>query len=139
LLSIKRVALIGALPLVVCFAAGTDSNTKQPATSDHNSATPLRSACMCEELLSADNLAGLEALLDGVINSVRTVDELANWLRSQPCVKAVKIADHLVKTEPPQKEVSVLFKMSDGSVIAKVIDIRLNADQSIGLAGAHDP
>jgi len=94
---------------------------------------------MCGDTISAKELAKLTETLADVMQQIRSLEELEDWLRSQHCVESVKTADYLIKTEPPQKELLVTFKMDDGSTLTKVIDIILYPDQTLGLGGLHEP
>lgn len=94
---------------------------------------------MCGDTISAKDLAKLGKSLANVMQQTKSLEELENWLRSQRFVKSVRLSNYIIKTEPPQKELLVVFKMDDGSSITKVIDVKLHHDQILELAGFHDP
>jgi hypothetical protein len=94
---------------------------------------------MCDSSISAKGLEMFTKTLSDVLRRVDSLESLESWLKSQPCVVSVSTADHLIKTEPPRKEVSVTFKMDDGSTVTNVIDVILYPDQTFGLAGVHEP
>ena len=89
--------------------------------------------------ISVEELAGLSKTLANVVADVKSMEELEGWLRSRPYIESVNKADYLIKTEPPQKELQVRFKMDDGSTVVKVLDILLYPDQTFGLSGLHNP
>lgn len=93
---------------------------------------------MSESGLSNEELETFYSTMRQKMSNTDSIGGLENWLKSQPFVKSVQTAKYLIKTEPPKKEVTVIFKMKDGSSVSKVIDIVLFPDQSMGLAGVHD-
>ena len=93
---------------------------------------------MCDSSISADILEKFAQTLSDILRRIDSLENFENWLKSQPCVVSVSTADHLIKTEPPRKEVSVIFKMDDGSTFTKVVDVILYPDQTFGLAGVHE-
>jgi hypothetical protein len=94
---------------------------------------------MGDSSISARDLATFTKTLGDFLPRFRSWENLESWLKSQPGVVSVSTAAHLVKTEPPRKEVSVTFKIDDGSTVTKVIDVILFPDQTFGLAGVHQP
>ena len=94
---------------------------------------------MCGDTISAEELAELTEILADVLDGIQSPEEFESWLKSQHCVKSVRMGDYIIKTEPPQKELSVIFKMDDGSTVTKVIDIILRRDQTLGLGEVHEP
>lgn len=57
------------------------------------------------------------------IDSVRSLDEIEAWLKSQQGVKSVQLADYLLKSYPPQRDFIVEFSMQDGSTVKKIVNI----------------
>lgn len=94
---------------------------------------------MCDSSISARDLETFTKTLGDILRRIGSLEDLESWLKSQPCVLFVGTADYLIKTEPPRKEVSVTFKMDDGSTVTNVIDVILYPDQTFGLAGVHEP
>ena len=92
---------------------------------------------MCDSSISAKGLEKFTKTLRDKLSVIDTLDTLESWLNSQPCVLSVITADHLIKTEPPQREVSVTFKMDDGSTVTNVFDVIIFPNQTLGLAGVH--
>jgi hypothetical protein len=93
---------------------------------------------MSDSTISAKELEVIIKTLDNVLRRASSLEDFESWLRSQPGVMSVGTADWLIKTEPPQKEVSVVFKMDDGSTFTSVIDVILYPDQTFGFAGVHE-
>jgi hypothetical protein len=94
---------------------------------------------MCDSGISASDLEKFINMLDDIFRRMGSLEDIEKWFKSQPCVILVDTADHLIKTAPPRKEISVTFKMDDGSIVKKVIDVILHPDQTFGLAGVHEP
>ncbi len=94
---------------------------------------------MCDSGISASDLEMFIKRLADTFRDMGSLEDIEKWLESQPCVISVSTADYLIKTAPPQKEISVTFKVDDGSFITKVIDVILYPDQRLGLAGVHEP
>lgn len=94
---------------------------------------------MCGDTISGEGLAEFTEALVDVIRGIGSPEEFEGWLKSQPCVKAVRTGDYLIKTEPPRMELSVIFNMDDGSTITKAIDIILYRDGTLGLGEVHEP
>ena len=77
--------------------------------------------------------------LGDILRGIGSLENLEIWLKSQPFIVYVSTAEHLIKTEPPQKEVSTTFRISDGSTVTKTIDVILYPDQTVDLARVHEP
>ncbi|MGD9029213.1 MAG: hypothetical protein PVG25_05330 [Anaerolineae bacterium] len=98
-----------------------------------------RSSAMCGDTISSDDLAEMTEALAEHVERMGSLEELEEWLRSQPCVQSVEVADYVIKTRPPQKELFTTFKMDDSSTVTRVLDIILYPDERLGLAGLHEP
>lgn len=84
---------------------------------------------MCAESLSTIDFEALEKTLATAIASARSLDEIAAWLKSQRCVKSVQLASYLLKSNPPQRDFIVEFRMEDGSTVKKIVNIFDLGDQ----------
>ncbi len=93
---------------------------------------------MNSDTISAYDLVNFSDILADIMRKVSSLEELEGWFNSQKYVESVKVTDYLVKTEPPQKELLVTFKMDDGSTVTRVIDIILYPDQTLALSGIHE-
>lgn len=78
---------------------------------------------MCGETLSPVDFEALEKTLANVIDSARSLDQIETWLKSQICVKSVQLTDYLLKSNPPQRDFIVEFKMQDSLTVTKVVNI----------------
>jgi hypothetical protein len=125
-----------ALALEVCNAGETGQFSRTPVV---ESQPVPGSIDMSGDTISVEELGGLTKTLANVVAGVKSMEELEVWLRSRPYIESVNKADYLIKTEPPQKELQVRFKMDDGSTVVKVLDILLYPDQTFGLSGLHNP
>lgn len=135
---IDRVVCIVLCVLVLeaCTAEETGQFSHSPVV---ESQSVLGSIDMSGDTISVEDFNGLSKSLADVVARMKSMEELEAWLKSRPYIESVNKADYLIKTEPPQKELHVRFKMDDGSTVVKVIDILLYPDQTFELAGLHDP
>lgn len=78
---------------------------------------------MCAESLSAVDFDVLDKTLATAIDSARSLDEIEAWLKSQPCVKSVQLADYVLKSNPPQRDFIVEFSLQDESTVTKIVNI----------------
>ena len=78
---------------------------------------------MCAESLSIGDFEALQKTLAAVIASARSLDEIEAWLKSQQCVKSVQLENYLLKSNPPQRDFTVEFRMENGSTVKKIINI----------------
>jgi len=140
-LTLAFCTLTVVLLLTACSAVEMKRPIEQPSPSglEPRSTAGGRSSTMCGDTISAEDLAELTETLADVIQGIGSLEELEGWLSSQHCVESVRTGDYLIKTEPPQKELLVIFKMDDGSTVTKVIDVILYRDQTLGLGGLHEP
>ena len=130
-----------ALLLTACSAVEMNRSMEEPTPSEPElqSTAEGRSSAMCGDTISPEDLAELRGPLADIVQRMGSLEELEDWLRSQHCVESVRTADYLIKTEPPQKELLVTFKMDDSSTVTKVVDIILYRDQTLGLGKVHEP
>jgi hypothetical protein len=140
-LTLAFCTLTVVLLLIACSAVEMKRPIEQPTPSELELQPTAegRSSTMCGDTISAEDLAELTGTLADVVQRIGSLEELEDWLRSQHCVESVRTADYLIKTEPPQKELLVTFKMDDSSTVTKVIDIILDRDQTLGLGEVHEP
>ena len=94
---------------------------------------------MAADPLPVEDPTALAAALAPAASRSASVEAFADWLGSQPAVEAVTIAPHLVKTEPPQREVTARFRLGGGAHVSRTIDIIVNADGSLALGRIHEP
>ncbi|RXA17628.1 hypothetical protein EQO05_12130 [Methanosarcina sp. MSH10X1] len=64
-----------------------------------------------------------EKKLASAVDSAGSLDEIEAWLRAQQGVKSVQLTDYLMKSNPPQREFIVEFKMQNGSTVKKIVNI----------------
>lgn len=94
---------------------------------------------MAADHLPVEDSAAMEAALARAASRSDSVEAFAAWLRAQPAVEAVAIAPHLVKTEPPQREIIARFRLHDGSSATRTIDITVHPDGSLAFGRIHEP
>ena len=84
---------------------------------------------MCDESLSTVDFEALEKTLATVINSARSLDEIKVGLKSLPGAKSVQLAGYLLKSNPPQRDFIMEFRIEDGSTVKKIVNIFDLGDQ----------
>ena len=62
-------------------------------------------------------------MLATVIDSAQSLNEIKTWIESLRCVKSMQLANYLLKSNPPQREFIVEFKMEGDSAVKKIITI----------------
>jgi hypothetical protein len=70
-----------------------------------------------------------EKALATAIASARSLGEIEAWLKSQQCVKSVRLAKYLLKSNPPQRDFIVELEMKDGSIAKNIVNIFDKGDQ----------
>jgi hypothetical protein len=88
---------------------------------------------------SADDLRQLCPGLPEIVRQMTAPEELAAWLRAQPNVVSVTLADYLIKTNPPRREFLVQFRRPDGTVFEKAIEVVVLNDRSFQFHSVHAP
>lgn len=73
--------------------------------------------------LSTVDFQAFQKTLAAAIANARSLDAIEAWLNSQQGVKSVQLADYVLKSNPPQRDFVVEFRMQDGSTIKKIINI----------------
>lgn len=78
---------------------------------------------MCAESPSTVDFEVLEKALSTAIDSARSLDEIEAWLKSQQCVTSVWLANYVLKSNPPQRDFIVAFRLQNGSTLTKIVNI----------------
>jgi hypothetical protein len=78
---------------------------------------------MSDESVSDADLEALEKRLAAAVGGARSLDEIKAWLKSQPHVKSVELADYLLKSHPPQRDFIVELKAEGGTTIRKIVNV----------------
>lgn len=78
---------------------------------------------MSGDLLPVDDDGSLARAVEERLRVTASVGDLRRWLLSQRNVDAVDIADHLVKTMPPQRELRLACRRTDGSMKVRILDV----------------
>jgi len=86
---------------------------------------------MCGDSVSHDSFDEIEGTLADAVAQVRSLEELRQWLASQRCVASVGLEDYLIKTNPPQRQFRVEFRLDDGSTAVKAIDVFVLDDHEL--------
>ena len=92
---------------------------------------------MDDDTVSTNDLKIFVTEFGRVIEETKSLDDIEDWLRSQPYIVSVKTASYLIKTEPPKKELIVTFRFDSSSTVTKVIDITVYPDQTFSMSGMH--
>lgn len=80
-------------------------------------------AVMSAESITSSSLKDFERNLAVLVGSVRTIEEIEAWIRSQSIAKAVRLEDYYLKSNPPQREFVVQFNAEDGTTVSKVVNV----------------
>lgn len=94
---------------------------------------------MTRDLPAIIDLKTMEKNLEDALEEMGSLNGFENWLRSQSVVESVRLADFVIKTFPPQREILVTFRTEDGTRVTKVIDVEVLPDQTCHLVRLHDP
>ena len=78
---------------------------------------------------SSVDFAALEEALAAAVARARSLDEIESWLKSQPFVESVRLADYLLKSYPPQRDFIVEFKTGQDSSTKRVVNITAVSDK----------
>ena len=78
---------------------------------------------MAADSITSFALEDFERRLVEVVGSVRTIEEIETWIRSQSTAKAVRLEDYLLKSNPPQREFVVQFEAKNGAAVTKVVNV----------------
>ncbi len=93
---------------------------------------------MCNEPFSAVDFGALQKALAAAISRARSLNEIEAWLKSQKCVKSVRLGKNIMKSNPPQRDFIVEFEMEDGSTVKKVVNIFDKGDQKFQFRKLRD-
>jgi hypothetical protein len=78
---------------------------------------------MCPDALPPVDLDAFRQTAETAVAGARSLDEIEAWLASQQRVTSVRLADYLLKSDPPQRDFIVEFTSGDGSTVTKVVNI----------------
>jgi len=92
-----------------------------------------------DDLLPAGDASALKTALAPAVERSGSVEAFADWLRSRQQVEAVDVSGYLVKTEPPQREVTVLMRTGGAGTARWSLDIAVQTDGSLCLRRIHPP
>lgn len=126
--------ILSLLLLVVC---------RTPLTALESTRIPVFSTngiiSMRERSISINDFDKLKETLSKVVEKVSSLEEFETWLKSQEYIQSVSLQNFLIKTNPPQKEFIVEFKINDGSTRAKAIDIFVLENGRFRFSRFHEP
>jgi hypothetical protein len=86
-----------------------------------------------------DTIGELAKALAGVAGAAHSLDEIAAWIRAQPGVKNVELADYLLKSNPPQRDFLVECTRKDGSTERKVLNVYVLSGDRFQFNCVRDP
>jgi hypothetical protein len=61
--------------------------------------------------------------LPAAIAGAHSLEEIETWLKSQPGVESVQLANYLAKSNPPQRDFIVEFSTKKGATTKKIVNI----------------
>ena len=94
---------------------------------------------MSDSSPSNDTIGELAKALPGVADNARSLDEIAAWLRAQPGVESVELADYLLKSNPPQRDFIVSCRARDGSTVRKALNVYVLGEEKFQFNCVRDP
>jgi hypothetical protein len=83
----------------------------------------LRRYGVCAELFPTIDSRTLEKKLATAIESAQSLHEIKTWLKSLRRVESVQLADYILKSNPPQRDFIIEFRMEDGLKVKKIVNI----------------
>jgi len=89
--------------------------------------------------LSRSELERFGDRLVAAVNQARSVQEIEAWLASQPFVSSVQVGEYLLKSNPPQRHITVALRVGDGETIVKVINISEPGGNAVRFEKLSDP
>jgi len=72
---------------------------------------------------AAVDFEAFEKALGAAVADARSLEEIEAWLKSQPGVESVRLADYLLKSNPPQRDFDVEFKTANDATTTKIVNI----------------
>jgi len=87
---------------------------------------------------SNDDMVELERALPGVADGARSLDEIEAWIRAQPCVRSVELADYLLKSNPPQRDFIIECVTKGGGTVRKILNIYALSGQKFQFNSVRD-
>jgi hypothetical protein len=85
------------------------------------------------------DLTSFTQRLATAIDAARSLVQIEAWIASQPHVKSVRLTDHLLKSNPPQRELVVELATPDGGPTTRVVNVFDLGNQCFQLRDLHDP
>lgn len=88
---------------------------------------------------SDDAIGKFESALPGVANGAQSLAEIEAWVRSQPCVRSVRLADYILKSNPPQRDFVIECGTRDGTMVRKILNVYVLSGEKFQFNGVRDP
>lgn len=85
-----------------------------------------------------DDIEAIEKALPGIANGAHSLDEIETWIRAQPRVRSVRLADYLLKSNPPQRDFVIEYATSDGGTAKRILNVRVLSDRKFEFSGMRD-
>jgi hypothetical protein len=119
--------LTGFLAMTVRLRHMTLATPVRASTSIPSLTVPTSSSAKEHQLprdsIALDSFDKIENEISNVVSNISSLEQLETWLRAQEYIESVRLDDSLIKTAPPQREFIVEFRMNDGSIRTKAIDV----------------
>jgi hypothetical protein len=88
---------------------------------------------------SNDAIVKLERALPDLANGAHSLAEIEAWIRAQPCVRSVQLADYLLKSNPPQRDFIIDCADADGAPVRRILNVFVLGGQKFRFNGVRDP
>lgn len=69
------------------------------------------------------DIAVLEGAIAAAVGGARSLGDIEQWLQSQRGVLSVDVAGHLLKSNPPQREFSVVLGGHGGRAVGRTVAV----------------
>ena len=87
---------------------------------------------------SDDAIGKFERALPGVADGAHSLAEIEAWVRAQPCVRSVRLADYVLKSNPPQRDFIIECGTGDGGTVRKILNVYVLSGQKFQFNGVRD-
>jgi hypothetical protein len=85
---------------------------------------------------SNDAIGKLERALPDVANGAHLLTQIEAWIRAQACVR---LADYLLKSNPPQRDFIIKCADAAGPPVRKILNVFVLSGQKFRCNGVPDP
>lgn len=134
-----RNILVVGIVLALVFLYGCTSTQPLPQPPLVEPDTQIFETRICSgNTITASELRDAEITFIDVVDAIKSLDEFERWLKLQPCITSVVQEKGIIETQPPMKEFVTTFKISEGQVTFKLIDVSILDNNKFVFNEMHD-